>query len=129
MSFQTTLQQSPSIVSRCTVRLGKFAVFVAKEEDETIVHDREKCLCMRRFPERCKKIVRLSSSPKNIRKYLRNGNKELFGINLDESRFLAQNVSSRATCLFMSQSGFLALKLDGCGLRIHQAIKLIRRGE
>jgi len=31
--------------------------------------------------------------------------------------------------LSMSQSGFLALKLDGCGLRIHQAIKRIRRGE
>ena len=64
-----------------------------------MLHYREKCLCMRRVSKRCMKIARLSSSPKNIRNtYLRNGKKELYGINLDESRFLAQNVSSRATC-------------------------------
>jgi len=85
---------------------------------------------MQRVSERCMKIVRLSSSLKNIRNtHLQNEKKELYGINLHESRFLAQNVSSRATCLSMSQSGFFAIKLDGCGLRIHQAIKRIRRGE
>ena len=111
-------------------KLVYFTVVVVKDEDESILHDRGKFLCMRRVSERCMKFVRLSSSLKNIRNtYLQNGEKELYGVNLDESRFLARNVLSPATCLSMSQSGVIALILDGCGLRIHQGIKRIKRGE
>lgn len=39
---------------------------VTKDEDETILRDRGKLLCVRRVSERCVKIVRLSSSLKNI---------------------------------------------------------------
>ena len=75
-------------------------VFVMKVEDETILNDRGKFLCMRRVSERSMEVVTLSISLKNIRNTcLRNGKKELYRINLDASRFLAQNVLSRATCL------------------------------
>jgi len=111
-------------------KLVYFIVVVTKDEYETLLHDRGKFLSVRRVSERCVKIVRLSNSLKNIwNTNLQNGKRELYGINLDESRFLAENVLSRATCLSMSQSGVLAFKLDGCGLRIYQAIKRIRRGE